>query len=62
MKRLWLTKIRKSLDKNYVEMASYLDLPLTTYTSYEKGIRNPTVSQARKLAEKLNVEWTIFFK
>lgn len=60
--RKWLYKIRKKMKFNFAEMAKYLEIPLTTYRSYELGDRNPTVVQAKGLAEKLNIEWTIFFE
>ena len=59
--RKWLYNIRKKLNFNFVDMDKYLEIPLTTYRSYELGDRNPTVAQAKDLAEKLNIEWTIFF-
>lgn len=62
MTQIWLTNKRKKLKKNYTEMARYLGLPLTTYMYYEKGYRKPSVSQAKILAEKLGVNWTIFFE
>ena len=54
--------MRKKMKFNFAEMAKHLEIPLTTYRSYELGDRNPTVVQAKGLAEKLNVEWTIFFE
>lgn len=60
--RTWLYRIRQKLKFNFVEMAKYLEIPLTTYRSYELGDRNPTVAQAKDLASKLNIEWTIFFE
>lgn len=60
--RKWLYKMRKKMKFNFAEMAKHLEIPLTTYRSYELGDRNPTVVQAKGLAEKLNIEWTIFFE
>lgn len=60
--RGWLKKIRNKNQYTFSEMANYLNIPLTTYRSYELGERNPTVEQAKQLAQKLNVDWTIFFE
>lgn len=60
--RLWLKKLRESNDLTQAQMAAMLGIPITTYSSYEQGHRTPKVDDAKVLADKLGVNWTIFFE
>ncbi len=57
----WLKKLRE--DKGYTQesIADKIGIAKTTYSSYEQGYRRPSISTAKKLAEVLDVPWTIFF-
>ncbi|WP_125577505.1 helix-turn-helix transcriptional regulator [Lapidilactobacillus mulanensis] len=59
--RKWLKDIRKQNKFTQNDMAEFLNIPVTTYASYEQGKRTPNVRKAAELSEKLNVKWTIFF-
>lgn len=60
--RQLLKDLRAKADVTQVEMASYLRIPKTTYSSYEQGHRDPEVTTAKNMATKLNISWTIFFE
>lgn len=60
--REWLKAKREKKNFTLEQMAEWVEVPLTTYRSYETGERNPTVKQAKRLAKKLRVKWTIFFE
>lgn len=60
--RKWLKQYREYLGLSQDQMALKLDVPKSTYTSYESGYRTPSVDRAKKLAPKINVSWSIFFE
>lgn len=57
-----LKKWRDSKNMTQDQAASYLEIPKTTYASYEQGYRQPSVEKAKKLAGKMHVKWTYFFE
>ena len=59
--RVWLKEIREKDNLSQGEMADKLRLPTTTYASYEQGKRTPTVNSAKRIADTLKINWTIFF-
>lgn len=42
--------------KNQSEFAKELEVPLTTYSQWERGTSNPTLEKAFEIAKKLNRE------
>lgn len=60
--RKWLKQYREYLGLSQNQMALKLDVPKSTYTSYESGYRTPSVDRAKKLAPKINAVWSIFFE
>jgi transcriptional regulator with XRE-family HTH domain len=60
--RKWLKGIRRDKGLTQEEFAKTLGIPVTTYAGYEQGNRTPSVRQAARLADELNVSWTIFFE
>lgn len=40
--------------KNQKEFAEFLEIPLTTYSQWERDISNPTLEKAFEIAKKLN--------
>ncbi|RRG01359.1 MAG: XRE family transcriptional regulator [Lactobacillus sp.] len=60
--RKWLKQYREYLRLSQDQMALKLDVPKSTYTSYESGYRTLSVDRAKKLAPKINVSWSIFLK
>lgn len=60
--RKWLKQYREYLGLSQDQMAKKLNVPKSTYTSYESGHRTPSVDNAKELAPRMNVEWMIFFE
>lgn len=59
--RDWLKKyrIQKFMTHHQVAIESKISRPY--YTEIENGNKNPSVLVAKKIAEVLDFEWTIFF-
>lgn len=57
----WLKKLRE--EKGYTQegLAIKAGIAKTTYSSYEQGHRNPSIQTAKRIAEILDIPWTIFF-
>lgn len=51
--RLKEIRMREHL-KNQKEFAEQLEVPLTTYSQWERGTSNPTLEKAFEVAKKLN--------
>lgn len=62
MKREWLEKIRLDKGLSQEQMALILKIPASTYSMYECRTRNPKVSEAKRLAKILKIEWTKFYE
>lgn len=60
--RKWLADFRDSLQLTQEEVANRAEIARTTYASIEKGDRNPSVNNAKKIASVLGFEWTLFFE
>jgi putative transcriptional regulator len=59
--RDWLIIARKKLDLTHQEVADHAKISRQYYGMIENGERTPGVIVAKKIADKLNVDWTIFF-
>lgn len=62
MDREWLKKIRNEKGMSQFEMASFLQIPQSTYSYYEIGMRNPKIKKAKRLAKLLEINWTKFYE
>lgn len=56
-----LLEKRKERNLTQEEMACELGMSRQYYNALENGIRKPSIELAKKIAEKLGIEWTIFF-
>ena len=58
----WLKEIRT--DKNFTqsEVASKTKLSESFYCQIEKGVRKPSVANAKQIAALLQFDWTRFFE
>lgn len=57
----WLKEIRESKGYTQESLAEKVGIAKTTYASYEQGHRQPSILNAKRLSEILEVPWTIFF-
>lgn len=58
---IWLKQQREQLGYTQESFAKEVGVAKTTYSSYEQGHRTPSIATAKKMAEILQVPWTIFF-
>jgi len=59
--REWLINRRNELDLTQAEVAQEANIKRSTYSMIELGERNASVSNAKKIANALGFDWTIFF-
>lgn len=57
-----LKDMRKQNDLTQEQLAEKCNVQRTTITMIETGENKPSVELAKKLAEVLNVDWTVFFE
>ncbi|MBW7651340.1 MULTISPECIES: helix-turn-helix transcriptional regulator [unclassified Anoxybacillus] len=60
--REWLKNKRLSKELTQKEIAKLVGISRSTYAMIEKGERNPSVSVAKRIADVLKFDWTIFFE
>lgn len=61
MKRTWLADIRNNLNMTHQDVADKINVSRQYYGMIENGERDPSVSTAKKIANTLEFDWTIFF-
>ncbi len=59
--RKWLRKKRQEYGYTQEEIAFKANISQNHYSAIETGIRNPSVVTAKKIAEVLGFDWTLFF-
>ncbi len=57
-----LKENRKEKNKTQKEIAELTGITQQMYSNIENGKRRPSVAVAKKIAEVLNFDWTLFFK
>jgi len=57
----WLERIRKSKKLTHEEVAIRAGISRHYYTMIANGNRRPSVQVAKKIAEVLGFDWTVFF-
>ncbi|WP_079480598.1 helix-turn-helix transcriptional regulator [Halobacillus salinus] len=60
--RKWLRKYRIAKCYTQEKTAKESGISRSYYTHIESGVKNPTVSTAKKIAKSLNFNWTLFFE
>lgn len=60
--RDWLKEIRTSSGLTMKEVSSKADISECYYSQIESGVRNASVSVAKKIAEVLGFSWQKFFE
>jgi transcriptional regulator with XRE-family HTH domain len=61
IKRDWLVNLRNQLDLSQKDVADKIGISRSAYAGYETGRRDPSIQNAKAIAELLNFNWTIFF-
>lgn len=62
MARVWLKKIRKRMKLTHQEVADGSGIKRQYYGMIENGVSQPSVEVAKRIAETLGFEWTLFFE
>lgn len=62
VKREWLIEARKARGLTTYSAAERIGIPQSTYAQIETGRRNPSISLAKKIANSLLFDWTVFFR
>ena len=57
-----LKEKRKQAGFTQMELAKAAKVSYASISRYENGTRKPRVDQAKRIAEVLNFDWTLFFK
>lgn len=60
--RMWLVKKRNARKLSQKTMSSLAHISQQSLSSYESGLRTPSVQVAKRIAEILNFDWTKFFE
>lgn len=60
--RGWLKEFREKAELTQEELAKDIEISRPYYTEIEKGLKNPSVKVAKRIANKLEFDWTIFFE
>ena len=61
MKREWLIAFRKAKGLSQNEVADALQIPPSSYSSYETGDRTPKPKLAKKISKVFGFDWTKFY-
>lgn len=59
--RTWLKVLRRNFNMTQLEVAKASGISRSYYTKLELGIKTPQVDVAKRIANVLGFEWTIFF-
>lgn len=60
--RKWLKELRDNNNLSQYEMAKKIGITSQFYNFIENGKRRPSIETAKKIAEILNFDWTLFFE
>lgn len=62
MKRLWLQAYRQQLHLTQAALAEAAQISRAFYTQIELGQRTPSPKVAKRLAQVLSIDWTLFYE
>jgi transcriptional regulator with XRE-family HTH domain len=60
--RKWLRELRENKGFSQKTLAQSVGMSQPFYTNIEKGNRRPSPETAKKIAEVLDFDWTMFFE
>jgi transcriptional regulator with XRE-family HTH domain len=58
----WLKAIRRKKEYTQNELAMLAGIAQESYSNIENGKRRPSVEVAKKIADALDFDWTLFFE
>nr|WP_077616856.1 helix-turn-helix transcriptional regulator [Caenibacillus caldisaponilyticus] len=61
LQRIWLLNARKRKNFTHADVAKRINVKRQYYGMIENGKRTPSVNIAKKIADVLDVDWTLFF-
>lgn len=59
---MWLKAKREEKEMTQSDVARHVRITQPTYFNIEKGMRNPSVQIAKRIAAVLGFDWTLFFE
>jgi putative transcriptional regulator len=62
MLRDWLVELRERAELTHEIVAKKAEIKRQYYSMIENGNRNPSVEVAKRIADTLNFDWTLFFE
>ncbi|MGN0710746.1 MAG: helix-turn-helix transcriptional regulator [Anaerovoracaceae bacterium] len=62
MKREWLIQKREENNLTQNALCKAAGMSQQYYSKIENGIRNPSISIAKKIAKVLGFDWTLFYE
>ena len=60
--RTWLQNLRNEKNMTHADVATNSNIKRPYYTMIENGTRSPSVKVAKRIANVLGFNWTIFFE
>jgi transcriptional regulator with XRE-family HTH domain len=60
--RDWLITIRKKQGLSQKEVSERIGVSQPSYCTIERGVTNPSVDTAKRIAEILGFDWTRFYE
>ena len=60
--RKWLIKLRKEREMTQLCLAERIGISRAYYAQLELAQRSPSIRVAKKMADILDFEWTLFFE
>lgn len=59
--RKWLSELRKTQGLSQLQVAQQAGIARSMVSTLELGEKNPSVTTAKKIAEVLKFDWTLFY-
>ncbi len=59
---IWLIELRKMVGMTQQNVADAADIKRASYCNIESGTRRPSVEVAKRIANVLGFDWTLFYE
>lgn len=60
--RKWLVDTREAQELTQLQIADIVSISRAHYANIENGLRRPSYEVAKKIADILDFDWTLFFE